>query len=95
MERAIINCNFCGKQLKRGPYKDLYCSHLDCKSFDGMTKVTYFSSFQDLVNETGVPITKTSNATPLTTDDILDIRVWSKQVKYHELHYLTRAKTKA
>ena len=32
---------------------------------------------------------------PLTTDDILDIHSWSKEVKHHELSYLDWIKTKA
>ena len=91
MEREIINCNFCGKQLKRGPYKDLYCSHLDCKSLDGMT---IMKGLAPIVNDHYFD-KEQKKTTPLTTDDILDIREWSKQVKNHELHYRTRAKTKA
>jgi len=38
---------------------------------------------------------KQKKTIPLTSDDILDIREWSKKAEYYELYHFTRAKRKA
>ena len=93
MERAIEKCKFCNAKLENMPAFGWTCLSTDCTSFDGLTRskttIPVFSIIDELNNRRAI------KRPPLTSDDILDIRIWTKQVKYHELHYLTWAKRKA
>ena len=92
MERPV-NCRFCGTKLENMPAFGWTCLSTDCTSFDGLTRskttIPVFSIIDELNRK------RVIKRPPLTSNDILDIRIWTKQVKNHELHHFTRAKRKA
>lgn len=101
MERPVIKCNLCNSNLILSQaYGSWFCPNVGCSSPGGSTfngSLTLgklnelYESVKEGINTKPEVFTKTKT-TPLTTDDILDIRKWSKEIKHHELHYLIRAK---